>query len=116
MAIIVSETSGQSGQCPFCPPNRRPCATQRALQDHLRSPAHAELFLFCPAKLMPGAAAERKAIRAFKNAGALAQHLESGACAGGIEVFWETLGHLEKRLRTLGFSVTKTTAIEMSGS
>lgn len=115
-AILVSETSGQSGRCPFCPPDRRPFATQRALQDHLRSPAHAEPFLFCPAKLMPGAAAEGRVVRAFKSGGALAQHLESGACAGGIEVFWEALGYLEKRLRTLGFGFMTTTTIEMSSS
>lgn len=114
-AMIVSETSGQSGHCPFCPPDRRPFASQTALQDHLRSPAHAEPFLFCPATLMPGAAAEGKVMRAFKNAGALAQHLESGKCAGGIKVFWEALDYLEKRLRTLGFSFT-TTAIETSSS
>lgn len=87
---------------------------QRALQVHLRSPFHAEPFLFCPEKLISGTAANGQVLRAFKSASALAQHLGSGTCAGGIEVSLEALGYLEKRLKTLNLSFTMTDTSHMS--
>lgn len=67
--------------CPYCPD--RIFTSQEAFEQHMTSPVHAEEVYRCPKDIV----GEEEAIRMFKAVSALAQHLESGACEGGMETF-----------------------------
>lgn len=45
--------------------------------------------------------------RPFSTLGGLAQHLESGRCEGGVEIYTKAIAFVEDQLRRLGFADIK---------
>ena len=83
--------------CPLCPRDRGPFINERALQQHLCSPVHAEKIYHCPVKLGGG-----NPELSFKTLSGLLQHLEAGVCKGGKKTLQKAVGWLEA-LRGIGF-------------
>lgn len=42
--------------------------------------------------------------RSFSTLGGLTQHLESGRCSGGVEIYMKAITFVEEQLDLLGFS------------
>lgn len=95
-------------RCPFCPPKRRPFRDAKALQQHIASPAHNEPLFSCPVMLFDDGHGGSNGVRRFKTVGGLAQHLESGACAGGAATFWKAVKYIEMRFLDMGFPLRLT--------
>lgn len=91
--------------CPFCPPERRPFRDAAALRQHIGSAAHSEPFIYCPSSVSGGKHGLTTAIRTFNTVAGLAQHLESGACVGGVDSFWEAVKYLETRFQEMGMQL-----------
>lgn len=88
-------------RCPFCPRERRPFRTATALQQHLGSAAHSEPFIYCPVSISGSKHGRSATMFKFNTVAGLAQHLESGACVGGVEGFWEAVKYLETRFQEM---------------
>ncbi|KAI9729191.1 MAG: hypothetical protein M1834_007098 [Cirrosporium novae-zelandiae] len=108
-------------RCPLCPPTRKPFKTHSALTSHLSSPAHDPKSFHCPLMLLTlptitvttatdTATANNEAIpttttmetdpimktqKQFSTFSGLTQHIESGACKGGKNIFKEAIRFLE---------------------
>jgi hypothetical protein len=92
--------------CPFCPSTRPPFCDETALQQHLQSAAHSDRMFFCPLSFLDLSekGGDTKA-KAFKTLSGLTQHLESGACKGGLSTFRKVAVYLEMRLRTFNINL-----------
>jgi hypothetical protein len=107
-SILLSTT-----RCPFCPATRPPFQKPESLQQHLNSPAHMPRMFHCPDFLFPmsqGPSLSGKAstvIKSFSTLSGLAQHLESGACEGGLVTFRKVVWHIEARLKEMGMNSVK---------
>ncbi|KAF8545049.1 hypothetical protein BDD12DRAFT_771577 [Trichophaea hybrida] len=88
--------------CPLCPPDRGPFVDSRALQQHLESPVHDSKIYHCPT-LLGGEQPKKE----FSTISALLQHLEAGACKGGIKTFESAVGFMTIKLREIGFGGVK---------
>jgi hypothetical protein len=75
--------------------------TLRALKDHQKSPVHTSTRFHCPIVLLRGKF-ESKPVRSFNTLSGLAQHLEAGACAGGISILREAANYIEGCLENMG--------------
>ncbi|OCL14353.1 hypothetical protein AOQ84DRAFT_331199 [Glonium stellatum] len=94
--------------CPLCPATRHRFRTLESLQQHLYSPAHAPQIFHCPISFFPAfsnmyirddSSGMRKS---FSTLSGLAQHLESGACEGGMVTLRKAAEYIESRLRSMG--------------
>lgn len=87
--------------------------TEWALQQHVASPVHSPRLYHCPDFLTAEVSiAEQKTdivtvSKSFKTLSGLAQHLESGACDGGMEMLYKAAAYIEERLRDLGMKNVK---------
>jgi hypothetical protein len=96
-------------RCGLCPPTRKPFRSAIALQAHMTSAAHAPRVFHCPSVLMgdnPVAESLSK-IKYFSTLSGLAQHLESGACRGGLATFKKAIEYVEQKLQLLGLGSIK---------
>lgn len=94
--------------CPLCP-NRRPFRTAVALEMHVNSAAHAPKIFHCPLipiQDLPAGTKEVK-IKSFSTLSGLAQHLETGACRGGLAAFRRVFEYAEEKLAALGLGNVK---------
>jgi hypothetical protein len=106
-AVLLSRVP--SHRCPLCPLGRRPFRDAKALQDHIKSAAHCEPFIYCPTTLAGSGNQKPGAIRVFTTVSGLAQHLESGACVGGKVTFRKVVKYLETRIQAFGLNFRLTT-------
>ncbi|KAF8847347.1 hypothetical protein BDZ45DRAFT_755004 [Acephala macrosclerotiorum] len=98
-------TISQKWRCHLCGPNRKPFLSVRAYQAHVNSAAHAPKIFHCPLSFMPKLKPEDiSKIRRFSSLGGLTQHLESGRCEGGLEIYSKAISFVEEQLKLLGFS------------
>ncbi|KAJ5963477.1 zinc finger protein [Penicillium vulpinum] len=76
-----------------------------ALDQHRQSAAHSSALFNCPAPLLIGNSAAPiplSSLRSFNTVSGLVQHLESGACAGGLTMLREAAGYIENCLQNMG--------------
>jgi len=92
-------------ECPLCPTQGKKFATSQALENHMKSPIHRPKVYYCPVSMFPVGLSfhQRKQQKFLSTLGGLAQHLESGACQGGKDIFIEVVGFIERRLELFGF-------------
>jgi Zinc finger, C2H2 type len=91
-------------RCHLCPPNRKAFGSVRAFQAHATSAAHAPKIFYCPLSFMPNVKPEDLLKRRyFSTLGGLTQHLESGGCEGGVEMYRKAIKFVEEQLNCLGF-------------
>jgi len=111
--LAISWLVSSSLACPFCPATRPPFRTLQSLQQHLCSPAHAPQTFHCPVSLFPvsgnmsvhsNSSWMRKS---FSTLSGLAQHLESGACEGGVATLHKAAEYIEDRLSGIGMKKVK---------
>lgn len=95
-ANVLSLNEGN--RCDVC---SRTFKTLRALKDHQQSPVHTSTQFHCPIALLRGKF-ESKPVRSFSTLSGLAQHLEAGACAGGIAILREAANYIEDCLEDRG--------------
>jgi hypothetical protein len=96
-------------RCPLCPPNQKNFRTFVAFQAHMASAAHAPKLFHCPLAFMPDNLPTnlRKKKKYFSTLSGLAQHLESGACSGGLATFTKAIKYVEEQLQLLGLGGVK---------
>ncbi|THV54909.1 hypothetical protein BGAL_0017g00020 [Botrytis galanthina] len=98
----------QERHCQLCKPNRKPFRSVRAYQAHVNSAAHASKIFHCPLSLIPKVKAlDLSKTKSFSTLGGLTQHLESGKCEGGFEMYRKAITFVEEQLKLLGFSGLK---------
>ncbi|PQE24107.1 zinc finger protein [Rutstroemia sp. NJR-2017a BVV2] len=105
--LELSSYSAQSQElrCYMCRPDRKPFRNIRAYQAHMNSAAHAPKIFHCPLSFMPQVNQEGPAkVKYFSTLGGLTQHMESGRCDGGLEVYSKAISFVEEQLKLLGFS------------
>ncbi len=92
-------------RCAFCPPNRKKFHNVAVFQAHIASAAHAPKFFHCPLVFVPDISLSdlRKKKKHFSTLSGLTQHLESGACRGGVATFEKAIRYVEEQLKVLGF-------------
>ncbi|KAH7386391.1 hypothetical protein BKA64DRAFT_142527 [Cadophora sp. MPI-SDFR-AT-0126] len=91
--------------CQLCGPSRKPFRTMRAYQAHVNSAAHAPKIFHCPLSLISEAKPlDLSKARHFSTLGGLTQHLESGKCEGGPDLYSKAIAFVEEQLKALGFS------------
>lgn len=101
---VVAE-SPRNLRCPYCPPHRKPFGSTAAFQAHIASAAHAPKIFHCPLSLMPGAKLEDLLKRRnFSTLAGLTQHLASGGCTGGVELYKKAIEFVQEQLDGLGFA------------
>ncbi|KAB8297613.1 hypothetical protein EYC80_001421 [Monilinia laxa] len=101
-------TITQERHCQLCEPNRKPFRSVRAYQAHVNSAAHAPKIFHCPLSLVPKVKAlDLSKTRSFSTLGGLTQHLESGKCEGGLEMYRKAITFVEEQLELLGLSGLK---------
>ena len=89
-------------RCPLCPAGSRQFVTPRSLQQHLDSPAHSPKLFGCPISLAPASLSKSLPRQSFTTLSGLAQHLESGACAGGKATLEKVAEYIEANLEKMG--------------
>jgi hypothetical protein len=103
--LEISSYNAQSQElrCYMCDPNRKPFRNIRAYQAHMSSAAHVPKIFHCPLSFMPQANQEGQAkIRYFSTLGGLTQHMESGRCDGGLELYSKAISFVEAQMKLLG--------------
>ena len=110
-SLLRCSTVGTPLTCPLCPVGRR-FSSVMARWQHLNSPAHSPLRFHCPVALVLKRAQDEVqdgdvAQRSFSTLSGVAQHLESGACKGGMANLKAGIGYIEQRLKLLGLEPTK---------
>ncbi|TGO07892.1 hypothetical protein BTUL_0239g00020 [Botrytis tulipae] len=101
-------TISQERHCQLCGPNRKPFRSVRAYQAHVNSAAHAPKIFHCPLSLIPMVKAlDLSKTRTFSTLGGLTQHLESGKCEGGLEMYRKAITFVEEQLKLFGISGLK---------
>lgn len=94
-------------RCPLCPADSRQFATPESLQQHLDSPAHSPKLFRCPISLAPASSSKSLPRKSFATLSGLAQHLESGACAGGKATLEKAAEYIEAKLEKMGVKKVK---------
>ncbi len=98
-----NNTISQTLRCHLCGPNRKPFHSLRAYHAHMNSAAHAPKIFHCPLSFMPKVKLhDISKIRYFSTLGGLTQHLESGRCEGGLEMYRKAISCVEEQLELLG--------------
>lgn len=110
-ALVTSTSSPEetsladTTRCPLCPPYRPPFHSYRALRQHMDSVAHSPPLFHCPISLFPNSSDGKRATKkSFTTLSGLAQHLESGACHGGITTLKRTVKYVESKLAEIGWN------------
>ncbi|KAL2070080.1 hypothetical protein VTL71DRAFT_14760 [Oculimacula yallundae] len=99
------DTTSQERRCQLCAPNRKPFGSVRAYQAHVNSAAHAPKIFHCPLSFIPKVdSPDLSKARSFSTLGGLTQHLESGRCEGGLDMYSKAITFVEEQLRLLGLS------------
>ena len=80
-----------------CNQCERTFSSEANLFKHLDSVAHAPKIFHCP-NFMPFVTGSKPKQRSFKTLSGLAQHIESGACAGGKQVLKTISAYFEKEI------------------
>lgn len=107
-ATSHKRTISQNWHCQLCEPNRKPFRSVKAYQAHVNSAAHAPKIFHCPLSLIPKVKAlDLSKTKSFSTLGGLTQHLESGKCEGGFEMYRKAITFVEEQLKLLGFSGLK---------
>jgi hypothetical protein len=98
-------TISQERRCHLCGPNQKPFRSVRAYQAHINSAAHAPKIFQCPLTFIPKVKPlDSSKARNFSTLGGLTQHMESGGCEGGLEMYGKAVAFVEEQLKLLGFS------------
>jgi hypothetical protein len=98
-------TISQERRCHLCGPNQKPFRSVRGYQAHANSAAHAPRIFHCPLSFIPKVKLlDLSKARSFSTLGGLTQHLESGQCEGGLEMYSKAITFVEEQLKLLGFS------------
>ncbi|KAI7279903.1 hypothetical protein KC345_g5087 [Hortaea werneckii] len=91
----ITEYHPDSGvSCPTC--NKR-FKTRRRLLHHLNSPVHAAKIFHCPTDT--GKQIHAKGEKKFKTLSGMAQHIEVGACAGGMATLDRVVRIFEEKVK-----------------
>jgi len=104
LIMVTTRLSLSTNRCPICPPTCRPFHSLQSLKQHLDSAAHAGRIFHCPKSISPSTTGSSTQTKFFSTLSGLAQHLESGACYGGLGTLRATARYVEVRLRQLGWS------------
>lgn len=102
--------------CEECPADRGQFPNALALFRHKNSPAHDPIVFNCPARANMALDSSQprneqnewidetfdRHQRGFKTLSGLAQHLEKGACDGGMQTFYDALESVTKKLGKMG--------------
>ncbi|KAK3707635.1 hypothetical protein LTR37_011983 [Vermiconidia calcicola] len=94
-ATITYDTINKAWPCMIC---NKTFKTKHRLLMHLDSPAHAPKLFHCPPAAVLGISGG-KPEKKFKTLSGLAQHVETGACNGGMELLKEVAGIFERRVK-----------------
>ncbi|KAK3702492.1 hypothetical protein LTR37_014854 [Vermiconidia calcicola] len=94
-ATITYDTINKAWPCTIC---NKTFKTKGRLLMHLHSPAHAPKLFHCPPAAVLGISGG-KPERKFKTLSGLAQHVETGACNGGMELLKKVAGIFEQRVK-----------------
>ena len=86
----------QERRCHLCGSSQKPFRTVRAYQAHINSAAHAPKIFYSPLDSLKS--------RNFATLGGLTQHMESGRCEGGLEMYSKAIAFVEEQLKFLVFS------------
>ncbi|KAI5846560.1 hypothetical protein DFP73DRAFT_546263 [Morchella snyderi] len=101
----VDEIAEGEQKCPKCSAARnRTFKTAYALQQHMKSAAHAPLSYHCPVTLAVG---RKGVLKSFTTFSGMTQHLESGACKGGKLTFVKAMNIVNRKLREHGLGEMK---------
>jgi hypothetical protein len=75
----------------------------------MASAAHAPKIFHCPLEFVLDASLSDppKKKKHFSTLSGLTQHLESGACQGGVTTFKKAVKYVEEQLKVLGFGGAK---------
>jgi hypothetical protein len=111
LAAVWSSAPAQRGnelRCYLCKPERKSFGSVKALHSHIMSAVHAPKIFHCPFAFMPKVQPRDLAtIRRFSTLGGLTQHLESGRCEGGLEIYGKAIAFVEEQLKKFGFGDLK---------
>lgn len=99
--------------CEDCPADRGQFPNALALFRHKNSPAHDPIVFNCPARANLALDSSQPSNdqdkwvddqhqRGFKTLSGLAQHLEKGACDGGMQTFYDALELVTEKLGKIG--------------
>lgn len=107
-SMDLSDTCPLS-RCIMCPPTNPLFCNSQALQQHLASAAHAPRIFYCPITFSSVALRQQqegqpRVQKTFSTLSGLAQHLESGACEGGMATFRKMVRYVEAKLMELGWN------------
>ncbi|CZT10430.1 uncharacterized protein RCO7_10523 [Rhynchosporium graminicola] len=117
-SALTERLRAQNGfhKCHLCPPSRKRQYTTSGLQSHLSSSVHAQVSVIlpapddisfhCPRTLVRGGV-QKKPVKHFATVSALAQHLESGACEGGIGTMRSVIKYVQEEMKGAGFGEMK---------
>jgi hypothetical protein len=98
-------TISQKWRCHVCGPNRKSFRSVKAYEAHMNSVAHAPKIFHCPLSFMLKVnPTDLSKARSFSTLGGLTQHMESGRCEGGLEMYSKAVTFVEEQLKLLGFS------------
>jgi hypothetical protein len=112
LAIQIRRTPDKQ-LCPLCPPSNTRRFKSCGLRDHLTSSVHTisgmparlpilapEIKFHCPRALL--GEGSKKVDKQFSSVSGLAQHIESGACAGGRGTLMQVVEFVHEELKNLG--------------
>ena len=97
VSTITYETARRIWPCGIC---NKEFKTKRRLLQHMNSPAHAPKLFHCP----PAAVlclSDGKPEKGFKTLSGFAQHIETGACNGGMDMLKKVVGIFEQRVKNV---------------
>lgn len=118
MVAVQIRKEAPKQQCPLCPSSNPRKFLAHALRDHLLSSVHAKthqpacfpeivpaITFHCPRGLM--GEGSKKVVKQFSTVSGLAQHLESGVCAGGKGTLKYVVDFVQEELKNMGFGERK---------
>lgn len=117
MVTLWSRIGTDPQACPLCPPSSTRKFKPGSLRQHLSSKVHAQvsahlpspmsnkISFHCPRSLMDGES--KKAVKQFSSVSGLAQHLESGACAGDKGTLRRVIEYVQEEMKNIGLGELK---------
>jgi hypothetical protein len=92
---ITYDSLKKNWPCPQC---NKAFKKKGHLLDHINSPVHMTAQFRCPPAMVLGLGAGKKQ-KTFKTLSGLAQHIETGACNGGMDLLKRLAGMFEQRVK-----------------